>query len=328
MNAAAIPAGYVALDPPPPGTVSVVCRADAVEATRTCLARWGTLYTYAATHPARRELRGRAAAYAVPLGANADGDTRTVVVRHGWRGGALRRVRRDLFFPPTRAPVELATSERLRAAGVLTPAVVAYAVYRAPAGLRRVDVVTALVPDGVDLAAVLARADLGVAPRDPTVGDSTVGDSTMDDPTVDGAWIVATAALLAALARAGARHPDLNLKNVLLAPAPDGRVIDATRAWVLDVDVARVLVADVAQAAATATLAANLARLGRSIRKWGAVHVASDQGRAALERALDSLAARARDDVAHGDGLQDATFRPSAVTATGPGAPGPAAAGA
>ena len=59
-----------------------------------------SLYAYAATHPARRELRGRGAAYAVPL---PDGQTR-VVVRHSRHGGLLAPVTGDRFLPPTRAP--------------------------------------------------------------------------------------------------------------------------------------------------------------------------------------------------------------------------------
>ncbi len=273
-GATAVPAGYVALDPPPAGAVAVVCRADAAAAVGAVLARWGTLYAYAAAHPARRELRGRGAAYAVPLGDDPGGAPRAVVVRHGWRGGALRRVRRDLFLPPTRAPLELATSEHLRAAGVPTPAVVAYAVYPAPAGLRRVDVATALVPDGVDLAAVLGATLAAPAASPPD------------------AWVAPTAALLAALARAGARHPDLNLKNILLAPARGGAPLPHARAWVLDVDVARVLAAAVAPAAAAATLETNLARLDRSVRKWAAAHAGGQT--AGLDDALAALAARAR----------------------------------
>lgn len=279
MTAAAIPAGYVALEPPPVGTVSVVCRDDAADDVRGVVARWGTLYAYAATHAARRELRGRAAAYAVPFGAETDGQPRMVVVRHGWRGGALRRVRRDLFFPPTRAPVELATSARLRAAGVATPEVIAYAVYPAAGGLRRVDVATRLVPNGRDLALVLAAA----------LAAGTAAD----------AWVRPTAELLVALARAGARHPDLNLKNVLLAPTaahmPDGDAPhDTVRAWVLDVDVARVLAAAVATAAAAATLAANLERLTRSVHKWTATHAADPTARARVADALGSLRECAR----------------------------------
>lgn len=275
----------------------MVCRDDVTDVVRDVIARWGTLYAYAAAHATRRELRGRAAAYAVPLGAESDGRPRTVVVRHGWRGGALRRVRRDLFFPPTRAPVELATSERLRAAGVPTPEVMAYAVYPAAAGLRRVDVATCLVPNGTDLAAVLGAALAAGTPVD--------------------AWVRPTAALLAALARAGARHPDLNLKNVLLAPGSSAEGSHAElRAWVLDVDVARVLDAAVSPAIAAATLTANLERLSRSVQKWAAAHVRhahlpeSVGGR--IDDALRALAACARDNLVRG-GLADGALTPAAT---------------
>ena len=52
-----------------------------------------SLYDYAATHPNRRELRGRGVAYAVPL---PDGETR-VVVRHSRHGGLLAPVTGDRF---------------------------------------------------------------------------------------------------------------------------------------------------------------------------------------------------------------------------------------
>jgi 3-deoxy-D-manno-octulosonic acid kinase len=176
-----------------------------------------------------------------------------VVVRHAWHGGALRRVTRDLFAPPTRAPHELRTSERLRAAGVRTPAVVAYARYPAPLGLRRVDVATAFVPDARDLAAVLL----------PDADDATAA-------RLRPAWLDATAALLGTLARAGARHPDLNLKNVLLAadPAVPHAHGGAVRAWVLDVDVAALPSRPATAREAEDALAANLARLRRSLDKW------------------------------------------------------------
>lgn len=274
----------------------MVCCADVVDAVRDLVTRWGTLYAYAAAHPARRELRGRATAYAVPFGVDSAGRARRVVVRHGWRGGALRHVRRDLFFPPTRAPLELATSERLRAASVPTPQVIAYAIYAAPAGLRRVDVVTALVPDGVDLAALLA-------PDTPESADN------------HDAWVRPTAALLAALARAGARHPDLNLKNVLLAPTPLGRVGPTTRAWVLDVDVARVLAAAVAPAAAATTLAANIERLTRSVRKWAAATLLGAEDRARLDTALHALGERARAELAIAPPFDTAALPASATPA-------------
>jgi 3-deoxy-D-manno-octulosonic acid kinase len=170
-----------------------------------------------------------------------------VVVRHAWHGGMLRGVTRDLFLPPTRAPGELRMSEWLRAAGVRTPRVVAYARYPAPLGLRRVDVATELVPEGRDLAAVLLPA--------------------ADDRRAAGlraGWLEATADLVAGLVRLGVRHPDLNLKNVLLAPDDAG----TTRAWVLDVDVVRVTRRPPSGREVARAYRANVERLARSLDKW------------------------------------------------------------
>jgi len=195
-----------------------------------------TLYAFAATHPERRELRGRAAAYAVPL---PDGRTR-VVVRHSRHGGLLAPVTGDRFLSPTRAPRELATSLRLAAARVPTPEVIAYAVYRAGGPLRRSDVATREVAGARDLATVLA--DRGSA-----------------DPS---SVLAAAADLLHALKRAGARHPDLNAANVLIVDDAGGPV----RAVVLDVD--RVVFEHPGDAKVAA---ANLRRLDRSLRKLRAL---------------------------------------------------------
>jgi 3-deoxy-D-manno-octulosonic acid kinase len=212
-----------------------------------------SLYTYAATHPARRELRGRGAAYAVPL---PDGGTR-VVVRHSRHGGLLAPVTGDRFLPPTRAPQELRTALRLAASGVPTPEVIAYATYPAGTILRRSDVATREVVGGSDLGDVLA------APSSPVVRASVID---------------ATAELLRALERAGARHPDLNVGNVLIVANGDAR-----RALVLDVD--RVVFG---RAGDRRVAVANLSRLVRSIRKLRA------QGRlAATDAELDALATAA-----------------------------------
>ena len=69
----------------------------------------------------------------------------------------------------------------------------------------------------------------------------------------------ATARLLASLSMAGARHPDLNIKNVLIASGddavPEAYVLDVDRVW-LDVP------------GAPSVLQANLRRLTRSALKW------------------------------------------------------------
>ena len=182
----AVPAGYTRFVTP---GAEVVAADRCAVAVRRAIGD-ATLYGFAAAHPERRELRGRAAAYAVPL---PDGATR-VVVRHSRHGGLLAPMTGDRFLAPTRAPHELATSVRLIEAGVPTPEVIAYAVYPAGGPFRRSDVATSDVAGARDLADVLGdrrSADLG--------------------PVLD-----ATAALLRSLETAGARHPDLNAANVLV----------------------------------------------------------------------------------------------------------------
>ena len=167
----------------------------------------GTLYDYAAAQAGARRFRGRAIAYGVSLG-NGCGD---VVVRHAMRGGLLARTRTDLFLPPTRGLRELINSLRLRLYGVPTPEVVAFVSYRAGPVLRRSDVATREIPESHDLAVVLRE---------------------MSDKEHRDSCLTAAGRLLASLARAGAHHPDLNARNVLITwEAGDG-----ASAHVLDVD--------------------------------------------------------------------------------------------
>ena len=242
-----------------------VCRADTVHAIADAVAEAGTLYAYAERHPERRAFAGRAPTYAAPLPRGAG----QAVVRHAWHGGLLRGLTRDLYLLPTRAPGELRTSEWLRAAGVRTPRVVAYVRYPAPLGLRRVDVATDLVPEGRDLAAVLLPA-----PADRPAAALRAG------------WVEATAELVAGLARLGVRHPDLNLKNVLLAADEAG----ATRAWVLDVDVVRVTGHPPSGRALKRAYMANVERLARSFDKWR-----DTRGLRVDRRELSALFARVAD---------------------------------
>ena len=224
----AAPPGYVALARP---GVRAVVRAACAATVRALLAE-GTLYAYAERHPARRALMGRLPAYAVPLPGGL-----SVVVRHSHHGGLLAPLTGDRFLAPTRAPRELRTALRLRAAGVPTPEVIAIAVYAAGPALRRADVVTREVEGARDLSVALRSA--GAAERQ--------------------AAAEATATLLRVLAAAGARHPDLNIKNVLVGPQSDGLPI----AYVLDVDRVRFEAPGSARAAR-----ANLRRLLRSLDRW------------------------------------------------------------
>jgi hypothetical protein len=246
-EASALPDGYVRVAV---GPAALVCRADlagaCTDALRAAPAASPTLHAWAGAHPARCTFHGRAPTYAAPL----PGTDVVAVVRHGRHGGLLAPLTRDLFVTPTRAPRELATSRTLQARGIRTPELLAYVLYPAPLGLRRVDVATRLVDGGRDLARALT---------DPP-GDADVRP-----------WVRATAALLHAMGHAGARHPDLNFKNVLLTPAAhDAAAFDA---WVLDVDVLRLAPGAPDASRARSITAANLERLERSLRKaearWG-----------------------------------------------------------
>jgi hypothetical protein len=136
---------------PPPGYVrgrrgvaELVARADVAAAIETALATSGTLYDYAARHPAARAFQGRAPAYAAPL----PGGGLPVVVRHSWHGGLLAPLTGDRFLRPTRAGAELAAAVRLAESGVPTPELVAYVLdvdrvrFGAP-GDRRIDAANA-----------------------------------------------------------------------------------------------------------------------------------------------------------------------------------------
>jgi hypothetical protein len=157
---------------------------------------------------------------------------------HNMRGGWIARISKDLFVLPTRGFRELIASLRLRASGVSTPEVVAYVSYPLNWVLRRSDVATREIPNGHDLSVVLEKV---------TDHDHRV--MVLD----------AVVKLLKSLTQAGAHHPDLNLKNVLLT-AGQGDGLDA---HVLDVDRVRF-----SSPGSPLIAKANLDRLIRSLRKW------------------------------------------------------------
>lgn len=228
------------------GHAVAVARSDVAPAIRRVLvsADGGrtTLHEYAARHPAARRMEGRGAAYAVPLPAAGTSPAQRVVVRHNRHGGLFGAVRGDRFLAPTRAPHELDTSLRLTQLGVPTPTILAYVLYPPGGIVQRADVCSSEITDSRDLAGVLTSG----------------GESERT------AAMAATADLLAALSRAGARHHDLNAKNIL---------VSGDRAYVLDVD--RV----VFDGSPDVVFARNMARLRRSLRKWRDqfnAHVAED----------------------------------------------------
>ena len=192
-----------------------------------------TLYEYAKRQPDARQYRGRITAYGVALG-NGCGN---VVVRHAMRGGLLARTGSDLFFPPTRGLRELVNSLRLKLTGVPTPSVVAVVSYPAGQILRRSDVATREISESHDLSVVL---------REVTDSEHRVS------------CLRATGKLLALMSRAGAHHPDLNARNILIT----WESAEGAKAYVLDVDRIRFHVPGDPMVAN-----ANLARLERSLLK-------------------------------------------------------------
>jgi 3-deoxy-D-manno-octulosonic acid kinase len=223
--------------------VRLVAREDMHETFGASL-RDSTLHAWAAAQPGARALQGRGVAWAVRVGVT------SVVVRHSRHGGLLAPITGDVFVSPSRAPRELAVASQLAAAGVPTPAVLAFATYVAAGPLCRADVVTAYV-DGVDLPAAWQSAD--AAGRD--------------------AILAAVAELVARMRVAGAVHEDFNVKNVLVTGAGAAR-----EAVLLDVD--RVVFVPPGHPGGTRR---NLARLQRSVAKWRERH-GLDVDAAAWER--------------------------------------------
>lgn len=224
-----VPAGCIRVAA---GRRTAVALAAHVDDARAMLAL-GSLYEAAARAREARPLEGRGVAYAIALPVSG----MHAVVRHNRHGGLFAPVTRDLFLPPTRAPHELQTALRLAELGIPTPPVLMYGVEPAGVVFRRADVVTREVESARDLSEYMSPAASG-AER-------------------DAAW-EATRALLATMHAAGARHHDLNVKNVLLAPGAGGLV-----AYVLDVD--RV---ELGRAGDDRLHTANVQRLRRSARKW------------------------------------------------------------
>ena len=226
-----IPAGYVPLAVN--GRYAVACE-WAAPAIRDILAD-RTLHDWAATRTEHDLMHGRGVNYGVMLPAGiAPEESTAVVVRRNRHGGLFRFITGEYFTAPTRAPLELSNSLRLAAVGVKTPEVVAYAIYPATMSLVRCDVVTRRLPDGGDFPDVWRTAD--ASDRE--------------------AILAGVSTLLRDMAKAGACHADLNLKNIYIAG--NGSTLTPC---LLDVD--RVTFPDCSDIAAR-----NFNRLARSARKW------------------------------------------------------------
>jgi tRNA A-37 threonylcarbamoyl transferase component Bud32 len=203
------PAGYRRVDEAGATLIARDDMADALLAAyRSAPSGKHTLHGFAGQFAGARPLLGRETAYALTL----PGSSTAVVIRHNRHGGALRRVTGDLFLGATRAPAELAVALKLRSLGIPTPPVVGYAVYPALPGFARSDVVTEEIMGASDFGTVLTQTEL--------------------KSDVRRIALRAAGQLLEQLAKAGARHHDLNAKNILIQPTTSGEA----RAYLLDVD--------------------------------------------------------------------------------------------
>ncbi len=189
------------------GGVAATARSDVAAAVRAALTRAGTLYAWAARQPGRDTFHGRGAAYGVTLG------LARAVVRHARHGGWLAPLLGDRYWGVPRFEREIALSERLRALGVATPAVLAGVRYDAGA-LHRADVATERVP-GVDLVALL------------------FGEGPPAGAAREALW-TAVGRLVGRLHASGFVHSDLQLRNVVYDPSVPG-----VAASLLDVDTCR-----------------------------------------------------------------------------------------
>ncbi len=226
----------------------------------------------AAASPDARPLQGRGTVYVLP---RPDGGAGRWVVRHYHRGGAVAGNLGDRYLRlGTPRPFrEFHVSAKLQELGIPAPAPVGAAVY--PSGIwYRGDLVTEWIPASRDLAEVLFEG----APADGGPGrESEGGEESGGVPAGGAAALEAAGRLLRRLHDAGVRHPDLNLKNILVVERDDGPA-----AFVIDLDGVRV--GEPVEAAGRRRM---IERFWRSARKWerrtgrvldGAAHAAFEAG--------------------------------------------------
>jgi len=193
-----LPAGYEEVET---GSAQGFAIRDAEPWMRDLLSSGETLWGWASVQASAAPLEGRGKVFSVPAPTPGPDGRERWVVRHYYRGGAVAAPLlgdRYLAVGRPRPVRELFAAHNARARDIATPAVVAGATY--PAGVwYRADLVTEQIPEASDLAEVLFGAN-------------------PSDIDVDAA-LLATGALIRNLERRGILHPDLNAKNVVLAPA-------------------------------------------------------------------------------------------------------------
>ena len=158
----------------------------------------------------------------------------TAVVRRYHRGGLVQRINASRYFGGNRACDELRATERARTGGVRTARILAAIESPGSVGYTAM-LATLLIPGATDAARWLAAHASG---RDDMLRDA--------------------GRQVAAMHAAGVAHPDVNLRNLLVADEGG-----APQVWLLDFDKARVSPTPVPRA----RRATDLRRLARSARK-------------------------------------------------------------
>ncbi len=161
------------------------------------------------------------------------------LVRRCRRGGLLGGALRDVFLDGTRFLREVCVADALARRGVPTPQIVAGVRRKVFPSLYRAEILTCRVSGARDLAEALRSLPDGAA-----------------RPEALCRLFLAVARLLAQIHRAGLDHPDLNARNVLIAPDGTAMILDLDKAELVDALPKRRRVA-------------MIARLYRSLHKLG-----------------------------------------------------------
>ncbi len=133
------------------------------------------------------------------------------LVRRLRHGGLLGGVLGSVYLDGKRFLREMGVAEALSRRGVPTPHMIAGLRRKILPGLYRMEIITREVPGAEDLAAALH-----------------------DHPDAAADALTAAARLVAHLHRVGLDHPDLNARNVLLAPDGTAMIIDLDKADLAD----------------------------------------------------------------------------------------------
>jgi hypothetical protein len=197
-----LPHGYA--ERPLASGVGIVARSDVLELVTGAIEDAGSLYQYALRNGTSRLAGGRGPVALLELPGGELGGVALLA-----RGAVIFARDRYLLIGQPRPLAELEVQSVLSARGVATPQVAAAVVY--PQGVwYRGDVATVLVPDAADLATL------------------TLGEGRWSKEERERAWYAA-GVLLRAFFATGARHADLNLRNIIVRR-------DTGQAYLLDLD--------------------------------------------------------------------------------------------